>query len=69
MQKRKRKGEKKIMQDYTRKKSGRSEKLHTSIIRTKVCLHQENWPKFRIEKSNTREGCCTNNTKVAMPIL
>ena len=29
------------MQEYTRKKSERSEKLHTSIRRAKVCLFQE----------------------------
>ena len=51
MQKRKRKGGK-IMQEYHwyEKKSERSEKLNTRVKRTKVCLYQEKWLKFRIEQ-------------------
>ena len=40
VQKRKRKIEKKFCKNM-RKKSERSEKLHTSIKRSKVCLYQE----------------------------
>ena len=40
------------MQEYHwyEKKSERSEKLHTSVKRSKVCLYQEKWLKFRIEQ-------------------
>ena len=51
VQKRKEKSEKKIMQEYTRKKNKESEKLHTSIKETKVFLYQEKCLKFRSEHS------------------
>ena len=40
------------MQEYHwyEKKSERSEKLHTSVKRSKVCLYKEKWLKFRIEQ-------------------
>ena len=41
VQNRKRKGEKKNARINKKKKSERSEKLHISIKRTKVCLYQK----------------------------
>ena len=57
MQKRKRKGEKKIMLEHTRKIKAKEAKNYTQGMRELKCLYtKKKLFKFRIEQSSTTEG-------------